>query len=96
MLRESERLKLAETLPKTRALQVMYSMRSELAAVWGRSMATQHQLVKQLHHWCQRAEASGIDDLQRFAQELRSYASLSPGRLPAPAHRNSSTRSGPQ
>jgi stearoyl-CoA desaturase (delta-9 desaturase) len=96
MLRESERLKLAETLPKIRALQMMYSMRSELAAVWGRSMATQHQLVKQLHHWCQRAEASGIDDLQRFARELRSYASLSPGRLPAPAHRNSSTRSGPQ
>jgi len=35
ILRETERIKLAETLPKVRALHLMYSMRSELAAIWG-------------------------------------------------------------
>ena len=73
----------------------MYTMRSELAAVWERSVATRHQLVEQLQDWCQRAEASGIDELQKFARELRSYASLSPARLPATAHEKSTARSNP-
>jgi stearoyl-CoA desaturase (delta-9 desaturase) len=80
MLRESERIKLAETLPKAQALHMMYSMRSELVAIWGRSMATQHQLVKQLRDWCQRAEASSIGELRHFSRQLRSYAALSEGR----------------
>ena len=87
ILREAERIKLAEMLPKLRALHTMYSMRPELAAVWGRSMAARDQLVKQLQDWCQRAEASGIDELQKFSRKLRSYASRSESRLPATAHR---------
>jgi stearoyl-CoA desaturase (delta-9 desaturase) len=94
MLRESERIRLAETLPKIRALHMMYSMRSELAAVWGRSMATQHQLVKQLHAWCERAEASGIDELQAFARQLRSYALLPQSRLRATVSRKPGSASG--
>ena len=81
MLRESERIKLAETLPKMRALHMMYTMRSDLAAIWGRSMATPHQLVKQLHHWCERAEASRIDELRNFSRQLRSYGSRSARRV---------------
>ena len=34
MLRERERARLAEVLPKSHALQTMVSMRRELAAVW--------------------------------------------------------------
>jgi stearoyl-CoA desaturase (delta-9 desaturase) len=74
MLREAERAKLLAALPKSRALQTMYAMRHELAAVWGRSTATREQLVKQLQDWCQRAEASGIRALAEFSQQLRSYA----------------------
>jgi stearoyl-CoA desaturase (delta-9 desaturase) len=52
----------------------MYSMRHELAAVWGRSRASREQLVRQLQDWCARAEASGIRPLVEFSQRLRSYA----------------------
>jgi stearoyl-CoA desaturase (Delta-9 desaturase) len=86
-LPEADRMKLVEVLPKLRVLHTMYSMRLELSAVWGRSMATRDQLVKQLQDWCQRAEASGIDELQKFSRKLRSYASPSGGRLPANVHR---------
>jgi len=48
-------------------------MRSELAAIWGRSAATREQLVKQLQDWCLRAEASGIRPLVEFSQRLRRY-----------------------
>jgi stearoyl-CoA desaturase (delta-9 desaturase) len=74
MLRDAERAKLLAALPKSRALQTMYAMRHELAAVWGRSTATREQLVKQLQDWCQRAEASGIRSLAEFSQQLRRYA----------------------
>ena len=73
MLREAERARLAEVLPKSSALQTMYAMRSELAAVWGRSTATREQLVRQLQDWCRRAETSGIRPLEEFSQRLRSY-----------------------
>jgi stearoyl-CoA desaturase (delta-9 desaturase) len=74
ILGEAERRRLAETLPKSRALQTVYAMRRELAALWGRSLASRDQLVKQLQDWCQRAEASGIRSLAEFSQRLRCYA----------------------
>jgi stearoyl-CoA desaturase (Delta-9 desaturase) len=74
MLRALERGRLARVLPKSLTLQTMYSMRHELAAVWGRSKAPREQLVRQLQDWCSRAEASGIRPLVEFSQRLRSYA----------------------
>ena len=74
MLRDRERARLAEVLPKSHALQIVVSMRRELAALWGRSTASREQLVKQLQDWCRRAEASGIEALVEFSQRLRSYA----------------------
>jgi stearoyl-CoA desaturase (delta-9 desaturase) len=74
ILREAERAKLAAALPKSRALQTMYSMRSELAALWARSSAPREQLLTQLQDWCRRAEASGIRPLIEFSQRLRCYA----------------------
>ena len=74
MLHERERARLAELLPKSHALQTMYAMRHELAAVWGRSKASSEQLVKELQDWCRRAEASGIAPLVEFSERLRSYA----------------------
>ena len=74
MLREPHRARLAETLPKSRPLQTMLSMRRDLAALWGRSALPREQLVRQLQDWCQRAEASGIRPLAEFSRRLRSYA----------------------
>jgi stearoyl-CoA desaturase (delta-9 desaturase) len=73
-LREADRAKLANALPKSRALQTMVSMRHDLAALWERSSAPREQLVRQLQDWCRRAEASGIRPLVEFSQRLRSYA----------------------
>ena len=74
ILREAERAKLEETLPRSRTLQMMVSMRRDLAVLWERSAATREQLVRQLQDWCRRAEASGIRPLAEFSLRLRSYA----------------------
>jgi stearoyl-CoA desaturase (delta-9 desaturase) len=52
----------------------MYAMRRELAAVWGRSMATREQRVAPLQDGCRRAETSEIEPLAEFSRQLRRYA----------------------
>lgn len=73
ILHREECLKLAEMLPKSRALRMMHSMHPGLVAIWGHSMATRDQLLKHLQDGCQCAESSGVDELQRFSRKLRSY-----------------------
>jgi len=74
ILREAERAKLNEALPKSSVLQTMVSMRRDLASLWERSASPREQLVNQLQDWCRRAEASGIEALIEISQRLRSYA----------------------
>ena len=71
---ETERADLNKGLSKSRALHTVYSMRSELAALWERSSASREQLVRHLQDWCHRAEASGIRNLEEFSRRLRCYA----------------------
>jgi len=73
-LRHTERVKLAEVLSKSRALQTVYFMRRELMALWERSTASKEQLMHRLQDWCQRAEASGVRPLAEFSQRLRCYS----------------------
>ncbi|MNW20138.1 hypothetical protein D3C71_2203930 [compost metagenome] len=46
-------------------------MRQELSRLWERSSLTRDELLKELQDWCARAEASGIESLQRFSLSLR-------------------------
>jgi stearoyl-CoA desaturase (Delta-9 desaturase) len=55
-------------------LHKVYVMRQDLAMLWGHSSTSTSELVQNLENWCVRAETSGIDDLKRFATELRAYA----------------------
>jgi len=68
------RERLERLLAESRALQTAYAMRQELSALWERSNASREQLLKDLQDWCQRAESSGIRQLQELSLRLRSYA----------------------
>ena len=52
-------------------LDKMVTMREELRQMWLNTSLSREQLVKDLHAWCQRAEASGIAALQEFSFRLR-------------------------
>ncbi len=69
-----EKLKLSLVIQTSPKLNMAYTLRQELAAIWQRSTATKEQLVKELEDWCHRAENSGIEALQQFSQRLRCYA----------------------
>ncbi len=69
-----EKLKLGLVIQTCQKLNIAYSLRQDLVAIWHRSTATKEQMVKELEDWCHRAEASGIEALQQFSRRLRCYA----------------------
>ena len=73
-LPESDRARLASALESSKALQTIYAMRQELAALWERSNDSREQLLARLQDWCHRAEASDIVPLRNFSRELRTYS----------------------
>jgi stearoyl-CoA desaturase (delta-9 desaturase) len=73
-LPESDRARLASALESSKALQTIYAMRQELAALWERSNDSREQLLARLQDWCHRAEASDIIPLRKFSRELRTYS----------------------
>jgi stearoyl-CoA desaturase (delta-9 desaturase) len=74
VLNEQERLKLSLIFQTSQKLNIAYTLRQDLIAIWQRSTATKEQMVRDLEEWCHRAETSGIEALQQFSRRLRYYA----------------------
>jgi stearoyl-CoA desaturase (delta-9 desaturase) len=68
-----QRGRLELLLGESRALQTAYAMRDELMALWERSNVSGEHLLKALQDWCERAENSGVRQLQELSLRLRSY-----------------------
>ena len=64
----------ADAIAENKALTTLVQMRSELGRIWESSSATSEQLLHDLQAWCQRAQHSGIESLEKFALRLRRYA----------------------
>ncbi|ENO87984.1 DesA family fatty acid desaturase [Thauera linaloolentis] len=73
-LPEAQRRHLQAVVQQSQALSTVVRMREELSAIWARSNATREQLLAQLQDWIERAEQSGIKQLQDFSLRLRRYA----------------------
>jgi stearoyl-CoA desaturase (delta-9 desaturase) len=71
---EEWRKRLDGMLADSQNLATFYTMRDELTALWNRTNASREQLVAELQTWCQKAEASGIRQLQDMSIRMRSYA----------------------
>lgn len=65
------RLKLA--FSRSEQLEIVYSYKQRLQAIWKRSADTQESLLRSLQEWCKQAEDTGIKSLQDFAESLRRY-----------------------
>lgn len=65
---------LSQAIQFSQTLQIIDTMRQELAVFGTRSSLSRDQLVVQLDDWCRRAEQSGILALQQFSKQLRGYS----------------------
>ena len=54
-------------------LKTIYEMRLKLMDVWAKRGGSGEDLLGSLRAWCAEAEKSGINSLQEFVEELKSY-----------------------
>jgi len=74
----SQKARLAAILETSHSLQVVYQYRMKLQEIWGRTTASQKELLEALQEWCKQAEATGIDVLLRFANTLKMFTPWEP------------------
>jgi len=73
-LSDEEQRMLGSVLASSDRLSQLQAMRTQLAQLWQRSLATEDQLREALAAWCARAIAGGCAQMRAFALELRGYA----------------------
>jgi len=76
-LDEGARQRLEQVLAQHQTLETVYQFRERLRDLWERTAPNQETLLNALQDWCQQAEATGIQALETFSRQLRSY-SLAP------------------
>jgi stearoyl-CoA desaturase (delta-9 desaturase) len=74
LLDESAAAQLREIHEQHHELKVVHDFRERLALLWSGAHASNDKLLAHFKEWCAHAEASGIQALQDFAQQLRGYA----------------------
>lgn len=73
IMKAAQKTRLAHLLENFQSLRVVYQYRVRLQEIWGRSTASQKELIEALQEWCQQAEATGIEALHRFSRMLKTY-----------------------
>ena len=63
----------SEILDASPKLQTIYEFKQRLQGVWAKRSAGAEELLNELKAWCCDAEATGIQSLQSFVAEIRSY-----------------------
>lgn len=67
------RMRLEELLSHNHSMKVVYEFSQRLQALWTEKSASHESLLHSLRDWCEQAEATGIEALQEFARNLRTY-----------------------
>jgi stearoyl-CoA desaturase (delta-9 desaturase) len=73
IMKTSHQITLNNVLENFQALRIAYQFRIKLQEIWGRSTATQKELMDALQEWCQQAEATGIETLRSYSFRLKTY-----------------------
>ena len=73
MLDEHSKQRLAELVDRHPTLHTVLQYRDELRKLWEGANVSNERLLAELKEWCVRAEASGIQALEEFAEALRGY-----------------------
>jgi hypothetical protein len=74
LIKEVERQRIARIVDNIPVLATIYEMRVELQAVWSKRGGNGEELLIAFREWCSTAEATGIQALREFVEELKSYS----------------------
>ena len=73
MVRESECRDIEAIMESSPMLATIYTKRRELSAVWAKRGGNRDDLLSAFKEWCTAAENTGIQVLEDFVRELKSY-----------------------
>ena len=65
--------RLQALLARYERARIVYQYRLSLQNVWLKTATSQKELLDALQQWCNQAEASGLDVLRQFSEQLKSY-----------------------
>ena len=74
LLDEGHQLRIQRMLEQSQALKVIYEKRLALQQIWVKTSANGHDMLEAIKHWVSDAEASGIQSLREFAEQLKTYS----------------------
>jgi stearoyl-CoA desaturase (delta-9 desaturase) len=73
LLDAGHQARLAAMFEQSLALKVIYEQRLALQLIWARTSSNGHDMLEATKRWIHDAEASGIQALGEFAEQLQSY-----------------------
>lgn len=71
ILKSSQKDRLVTVLENYQSLRIVYQYRIKLQEIWGKTTASQKELLEALQEWCKQAEATGIDALLGFVNRIK-------------------------
>lgn len=73
-LDENNTATLGHLFGQAQRLKTVYQFRLMLQDIWQINRRNRQDVLLALQHWCQQAETCGIEALQAFAQQLKTYS----------------------
>ena len=74
LLEEQHHARIADMLAQSQALKVIYEKRLALQQIWVKTSSNGHDMLEAMKQWVHEAEASGIQSLRDFAEQLKTYS----------------------
>jgi hypothetical protein len=74
LVSDAGRRERALVLAEQPVLNTVYEFKQRLIAVWAKRGGNAEELLRELRQWCADAEAPGIEALNEFVRELKSYS----------------------
>ncbi|MDT3718990.1 delta-9 fatty acid desaturase DesA [Pseudomonas oryzihabitans] len=74
LLKARHQVRIDELLEHSQALRLIYEKRLALQQIWARTSANGHDMLAATRQWIGEAEASGIQSLREFAEQLKTYS----------------------
>lgn len=81
LLEERHHARIQALLEQSQALKVIYEKRLALQHIWVKTSANGHEMLEAMKVWVHEAEASGIQSLRDFAEQLKTYSLRPAGAL---------------
>ncbi len=70
---ESDKQRIRQAVGASHAIHTIYNLRLGLQAIWTQRGGNAEEMLQALRQWCRDAEATGIQSLREFVDELKSY-----------------------